>query len=272
MITTVVQAAAIWYDVDARGYRRDLLGRFVLDTWLPGADLATGPGDFSSFAIVPGPTVVRITSISEQELMGWDGLGSELVLLPVAADSRRQPAWVIVITNWGEQEVDPDLLLLCHVLGDLLGQVAANHARDIEKRLVGRIAQGDDSVDRLAGAVLDEIVRAVPAACGRLLTQANRDEKVRTLASAGGEWPDAASPSITAGQAILAPERLSVPVAAGPQGVAVLDLRSLGGVGFTVGQAMLAEAASLVIGAWLTGAVSFKAPYFRPVESQERLR
>ena len=32
----LVQAAAVWYDVDARVYRRDLSGDFVLDTWLPG--------------------------------------------------------------------------------------------------------------------------------------------------------------------------------------------------------------------------------------------
>ena len=32
----LIHATAIWYDVDARIYRRDLAGDFVLDSWLPG--------------------------------------------------------------------------------------------------------------------------------------------------------------------------------------------------------------------------------------------
>src|SRR5688572_11211130 len=46
LIMTIIQAAAIWHEVDARAYRRDLHGRFVVDVRLPGADLSMGPRDF----------------------------------------------------------------------------------------------------------------------------------------------------------------------------------------------------------------------------------
>ena len=86
LVMTVVQAAAIWHDVDARAYRRDLQGRFVLDVRLPGADLSVGPRDFSAFSVVSGP----VTRIYVGRRTGTAGLERPGRRIGAAADCRKR--------------------------------------------------------------------------------------------------------------------------------------------------------------------------------------
>jgi hypothetical protein len=220
LVMTVVQAAAIWHDVDARAYRRDLQGRFVLDVSLPGADLSVGPRDFSAFSVVSGP-VTRISSVGEQEQLGWNDLAGELALLPIASSAQAQPRWVLAIPIETDAMVSSNLLLLCEMLGLCLDRMAARREQELRKRLIRDLVERDGAVADLANAALAEIVSFLGAAQGRLVTgvgagtDAAEGTEPRTMAEAGGEWAAGPTASLEPGQSLMTPRRLTMSFSVG---------------------------------------------------------
>lgn len=104
LVTSLIQAGAVWYDLDARAYRRELNGRFVLEAWLPGADVTNDPRELDVDAVLApgGPT--RISSINELEQHGWQSVQGELVLVPiVSADMIRR---ILVVGGPLEPDVE----------------------------------------------------------------------------------------------------------------------------------------------------------------------
>ncbi len=253
LVDAVVQAAAIWYDLDARAYKRDLHGRFVLDTWLPGADLTFAPRDFSSFAIVLGSEVIRISSIAEQEQLGWKGLPGDLVMLPIPAGTQSRPRWVVVISDWRDSQVDPCLVMLCQILGAFLEQLAVRQIKEAQQRLLPWLVQSDESLEQVATAVLKELVDVVGAAQARLVVRATAEAQPRTLASVGGDWADTPLPALETGQSIISAKRIAVVLAVGPEAVAVVDMCPPADTEFTDTHGMLGEAGAMVLGVWLAG-------------------
>ena len=253
VVMTVVQAAAIWYEIDARAYRRDLQGRFKLDVWLPGADLTVGPRDFSAFSVVSGP-VTRISAIGEQEQLGWHDLSGELVLLPIVARSQAQPWWILAIRLETDATVSPNLLLLCEVLGLCLDRLAARRAQELRKRLVRILIERDDRVPHLANAALAQVVSFLGAAQGRLITDAGEGEaESRTMAADGGEWTAGPTPRLEPGQSEMTPRRLTMAFSVGNRATATIDLAASEESEFGVSQALLLETAVAVIRTWLAG-------------------
>ena len=270
VIMTVVQAAAIWHDVDARAYRRDLQGRFVLDVWLPGADLTIGPRDFSAFSVVSGP-ITRISSIAEQEQLGWHDMTRELVLLPIAASSQAQPRWVLAIPLETDARVATNLLLLCEVLGLCLDRMAARRAQDLRKRLIRDLVERDETVPSVANAAMAQVVSFLGAAQGRLVTgvagtEAADGSETRTMAEAGGEWTGGPTPNLGAGQSALTPRRLTAAFSVGTQAVATIDLTAPEKAPFTISHGVLLESAVGLIRTWLAGLLDGAAT--QPVEPE----
>jgi hypothetical protein len=256
LVMTVVQAAAIWHDVDARAYRRDLQGRFVLDVRLPGADLSVGPRDFSAFSVVSGP-VTRISTVGEQEQLGWNDLAGELALLPIAASGQAQPRWVLAIPIETDAMVSSNLLLLCELLGLCVDRMSARREQELRKRLVRDVVDRDDPVADLANAALAEIVGFVGAAQGRLVTGVSADsetaEGARTMASAGGEWTAGPTPALEPGQSLMTPRRLTMAFSVGNRAVAIIDVTASDGSDFGITHASLLESAVNVLKTWLAG-------------------
>ena len=79
----IVQAAAVWFDVDARIFQRDLAGDFVLHTTLPGAHVEEAAKRLGSHSFAGGADAVRLGPIPE---WGQSAGGSEVVLVPLSAD------------------------------------------------------------------------------------------------------------------------------------------------------------------------------------------
>jgi len=253
LIDAVVQAAAIWYDLDARAYKRDLHGRFVLETWLPGADLTSAPRDFSAFSVVTGPEVIRISSIAEQEQLGWQGLPGDLVMLPIPAGSQAQPRWVVVISDWRDSHVDPCLLMLCQILGAFLEQLAVKQVKKAQQRLLHLLVQSDESLAQAATAVLNELVDVVGAAQARLVVRAAGEAQPRTVASVGGDWAETPLPTLEPGQSVVSAKRIAVALAMGQEVVAIVDMCPPTDTEFTDTHGMLGEAGAMVLGVWLAG-------------------
>ena len=253
LVDAVVQAAAIWYDLDARAYKRDLHGRFVLDTWLPGADLTSAPRDFSAFAIVTGPEVIRISSIAEQEQIGWYGLPGDLVMLPIPAGTQSQPRWVIVISDSRDAHVDPSVLMLCQLLGAFLEQTAVKQVQEGQRRLRDLLVQSDKPLEQVATAALQELVDIVGTAQARLVVRTVGEAQPRTLASVGGDGAEAPLPTVETDQSVVSAQRIAVARALGPDVVAVVDMCPPADTEFTDTQGMLGEAGAMVLGVWLAG-------------------
>ena len=74
LLGALIQAAAVWHDLDARAYRRDFQGRYQLDTWLPGADVASDPRTLDVQGIVTGDASARVSAIADLEQLGWRSL------------------------------------------------------------------------------------------------------------------------------------------------------------------------------------------------------
>jgi GGDEF domain-containing protein len=258
LVMTVVQAAAIWHDVDARAYRRDLHGRFVLDVRLPGADLSVGPHDFSAFSVLSGP-MTRISSIGEQEQLGWNDLSGELALLPIAASSQGQPRWVLAIPVETDAVVSSNLLLLCQLLGLCLDRMAARRHQELRKRLIRELVDRDDGVAELANAALAQVVSLLGAAQGRLVTgvsggtEPSEGTEPRTMAMVGGEWTAGPTASLEPGQSLITPRRLTTAFSVGTRAVAILDLTAPDAEEFSISHAALLESAVGVMRTWLAG-------------------
>ncbi len=285
VVMTVLQAAAIWHDVDARAYRRDLLGRFVLDVWLPGADLTMGPRDFSVFSVNVGP-IARISSTVEQQQLGWHNLSGELVLMPVTLSSQVQPRWVLAVPMRADVAVPSNLLLLCEALGQSLSQMEARRNRELRFRLGTELIGPKKKVSQLATVALEQLASTLGAERARLLMGpggpvASDAGQLRTMASTGGEWTAGPLPTLATGRSLLAPTRMTVQVAIAANAVAILDMTALPDADFTVGKAVLLEAAVGVFKMWLAGVLQGTAagaeeadrpPRFEPRIVEELVR
>lgn len=258
VVMTVVQAAAIWHDVDARAYRRDLQGRFVLNGWLPGADLTAGPRDFSAFSVVSSP-LTRISSTVEQEQLGWHNLPGELVLLPIAAGSEIQPRWVLAIPLEADSVVPPNLLILCDVLSLCLDRMARQRGQELTKRVTRELTERHEPMAQLATAAVAQTVGVLGAAQGRLLmdvgaaTDSPEATESWTLAAAGGEWTAGPAPNLGPGQSLLTARRLTLAFSVGARAVAMLDVVAAEDAEFNIGHGVLLEWAVGAIRPWLAG-------------------
>jgi diguanylate cyclase with GGDEF domain len=274
LVLTVVQAAAIWHDVDARAYRRDLAGRFVLDVRLPGADLSVGPRDFSAFSVVSGP-VTRISTVGEQEQLGWNDLAGELALLPIASSGQAQPRWVLAIPIETDAMVSSNLLLLCEMLGLCLDRMAARRDQELRKRLTRDLVDREDPVAELANTALAQIVGFLGATQGRLMTGTSsagdtpESAEPRTMAEAGGEWAAGPPAQLEPGQSLMTPKRLTMAFSVGNRAMTLIDLTAPEGADFGITHASLLESAVGVLRTWLAGVLDGAAAQAVEVMSAE---
>src|SRR4051812_38310240 len=88
----IVQAAAIWFDVDARIFQRDLAGDFVLHTALPGAHVVDSARRLGSHWTTGLTDAVRTGPIPEWAPTAG---GSEVVLVPLSAGP--DPDWILAL-------------------------------------------------------------------------------------------------------------------------------------------------------------------------------
>ena len=113
MLNALLQAAAIWYDADARIYRRDLAGRFELHGLLPGARVAPGSAQLDPSLVGRDTGVARLTSAGE---LTEAVFGHEAVLVPLSGESGVD--WVLAL--FGQVPADADAMLA--TLGRIAGR------------------------------------------------------------------------------------------------------------------------------------------------------
>jgi hypothetical protein len=251
LIDAVLQAAAVWYDLDARAYRRDLSGRDRLEMWLPGTELEADPRELTAGALVSPEQATHISSMADFEQIGWHNAQAEVVLVPIAPRGRIR--WTLVVPGAIDRDTEAMLTLVCRTAASVLDKLDSEDARGLNSRLAESLAQANAAVAPVADAVLAELMAATGAVRGTLAIRRRAADKVSVLAARGDVGRAGPEFDVFAGQPRLAPERLALALGLGGRAEATVDLGSGPTTPFTVRAAALAEAGVPLIGAWLTG-------------------
>jgi hypothetical protein len=255
LVEGLIQAAAVWYDLEARAYRRDLNGRYVLEVWLPGTDVSQDPPvlDISGLKTSDGPT--HISSISEIEQFGWHAVQGELLLLPVAAGGVVR--WLVVVGGTVEREIESTLMLVCRSAGGVIDQLTAQRGRDLQERLVRRMEEGQATFPERARQILDEYVSAVGAAAGRLVVHSGG--RSQSIAAVGEGWEAVPMVPLPAGATEVSSLRVALALSLGNGATAMIELAAVPGRPLTIEQAQAARTGAGVLGVWLAGVSSAAA-------------
>ncbi|MBP7572211.1 MAG: hypothetical protein KBA95_19320 [Acidobacteria bacterium] len=253
LVESLIQAAAVWYDLDARAYRRGLDGRFRLAIHLPGADVADDPVTLDARPVLTGDAPCRLTSLSELEQLGWRGQQIEVLLLPVpVAETVR---WIVAVSGPVDRDVEDLLLLVCRTAGAAIERQDARRARDVAACLGRRMSRGREAFQARARGLVEEVCLLLSAGAGRLSVRVG-DRRALTLATTGDGWDGSTPPAIQAGSATLEPSRLVFGLALGNEGVGIFEIAAVPERPFTPERAVAARSAADAVGAWLCGVSS----------------
>jgi hypothetical protein len=251
LLLSLIQAAAIWYDVDARVYRRELNGRFSLEASLPGADVTNDPREIDVDAVLKPDAPTHISSINELEQHGWQSVQGEVLLLPIASEDVVR--WVLVAAGPVERDVEATLMVVCRSAGAVLDHIGERRGHEVRARLVRRMATATGAFPPSVRAVVNEYLDTVAAAAVRVAMMRPSQRPVM-LHSAGGElWAGAELPQLSAGAVELSTHRIAVGLALGHGATGVIELLASPDTPFTVERADAALVGADVLGAWLAG-------------------
>jgi hypothetical protein len=257
LIQALIQAAAVWYDLDARAYRRDVRGRYVMEMWLPGADVEADPRemDVNGLLTADGPT--HVSSVQEMEQLGWHTLQGDVLLLPIpGADVAR---WLIVVTGPVEREVETTLMLVCRAAGAVIDQLTLRGSRAVQERLARRMTEGPAAFAVRARGVLHEYLTAVGASAGRISVRPASGQPL-TLVKQGDGW-SVALPVMAAGSSDIRADRMAFAFALGADASLVIELLAFADAPFGVSQGHTARSGAGVLSTWLAGVWAGAAGY-----------
>jgi hypothetical protein len=251
LILSLIQAAAVWYDLDARAYRRELSGRFVLEAWLPGADVALDPQELDVDAVLTTDAATHISSINELEQYGWQSVQGEVLLLPIAAaDMVRR---MLVLAGPVDREVEATLMLVCRSAGSVLDHLAVRRGNAVRDRLVRCMAVSAGPFQACVRSVIQEYLGAVEAASARVAVTRPGHPTV-TLYSTGGETLNAQPvPALMPGAVEVSTERIALGFALGNGANGVIELMATLARPFTIERAQAARVGAEVLSIWLSG-------------------
>ena len=183
----LVQAAAVWFDVDARIYRRNLNGDFVLDTWLPGVQPYAASTRLASHLIGNETDLRRLTSAGELGELGNIHAGhsdNEAVLVPLT--SGRRADWVLALIGTVPREADGVLRLIGRVAGAQFSLLAVRRREEARLQFEALVAQTTKAPELVAIRVLHSLVQAVNASSGSLTQAVPQPPPAPGAATRGG--------------------------------------------------------------------------------------
>jgi hypothetical protein len=244
----LVQAAAVWFDVDARIYRRDLAGDFVIHNWLPAAEPEEASRRLDISMLGSEREVRRLNAGAE--VGGFALSGGDVVLIPLAGTSRTD--WIMTLAGIVPPEADSVFQVVGRVVGLQLEVLQARRADDVRRRFEAVVRQSSLAAERIALQLVGELAQITNASGASLTLVAHSG--TRRIVSLG---PPAEDPRIAPGDTwIMSAQQFVCGLALGASQRAVLELRAREGGGFTIQQADLTVTCAQVLQTWLVGAVS----------------
>jgi hypothetical protein len=249
----LVQAAAVWFDVDARIYHRDLAGHFVLHNWLPAAEPDEASKRLDVHVLGTEREVKRIAPSPELGSLAFSG--GEVVLIPLAGTSRTD--WVMTLSGNVPSEADSVFQVVGRVVGVQLESLQSRRIDEARRKFETIIRQSGLAAERIALQLVGELAKATNASGASMTLVTNGD--TRRIVSLG---PPAEDPRVAPGDTwVMSGDRFVCGLALGAQQRAVLELRPAPGNRFSTHAADVTVTCAHVLQTWLVGAVSsFKDP------------
>ncbi len=247
LMQALVQAAAVWFDVDARVYRRDLSGDFFLQNWLPGVEPDQASRRLDVQVIGIDREVKRLAP--SHELGGLASLGGETLVVPLAGLGRADS--VMTLSGAVPAEADSVFQVVGPVVGTHLDSIRSRRVDAARRRYETVISQPGHVAERIAVQIVAELVQSVSAS-GASLTLVNNAD-TRRIVSFG---PPAEEPAATSNGSVLTPDRFVCGLALGNGHRAVLEVRPAAGTKFSTEAADATTTCAEVLQTWLVGAVS----------------
>ena len=251
LVQALVQAAAVWFDLDVRAYHRELSGRFVLGLRLPGAPADGSPEEIDAAGFLKGSSAIRLSSMADLEQLGWHNVQHEVLVLPLARG--REVDWLLLAVDPVGSEAESTLSVACGIAGGVLERLQQSSERKTEARVARRLADGHGSVPALAQNALEELVAGVGASRARLVLKPEAASQPVTLALVGPSLDSLEATDLVPGARRVSPECLVLARRVTGGGVAVVSLGAAAGARFGPADLRLAEAGAGVLAAWLGG-------------------
>ncbi len=248
----LVQAAAVWYDVDARVYHRNLAGDLALHTWLPGVTPTAEPRNLNAHLLGNDGSLVRIETWGG---LGDDGSGHEAVLVPLTVGERAD--WVLALIGSVPSEADSVLRLVGRVAGTQLASIVNRRAQDARARFETLLKDPTKAPELVAMRIVHELAHMVKASSVSLMLK--KDGQARRIAAIGSASQDGSASAIF--DRLYSPDHLVRVLTLGADDLAALELRPASGSPFTAEAVTVTEACVSVLQPWLLGSLaSLDAP------------
>lgn len=259
----IVQAAAVWFDVDARIYQRDLAGDFVLHTSLPAAHIDDAAKRLNSLWLTGAGEMRRIGAIPEWGLQG--GGSAEVAVVPLASSAGAE--WVLALVGSVPEDADAILPVLGRIAGVQLDSLRARRRERTREVFESRLSQTDTAPELLVVHAIRELVQMTSAASAALTL--NRRGRLRRLVRVGAFSPEPVALAAGPGEWLFASDQFvcSLPIASGVS--ATLEMRPASGESFTPDAALVTSVAARVLQTWLVGAEPSLAEQSVSVEAMQ---
>lgn len=253
----VVHAAAVWFDVDARIYSRDLSGDLVLHTNLPGTPDASSSDRLSSLLVDEGPRMKRFTSTADVDGLRWAVPQALLVPIPVEGSA----PWVLALGGGFTAEAETVFQTMAETMGLHLSRLSASRAADVRRRLESIVEAPNRAVELAAMDVLRQLMAETGARSGVVtLFDADGSRRVAAVGSSAGTSSLPAAP-------LVASDQIVYPMAIGPGVDAVIELIPAPDAAFGPQARLAVREAGLVLQRVLSGAAGRPPAVAERVES-----
>jgi hypothetical protein len=244
----IVQAAAVWFDVDARIFQRDLAGGYLLHTALPGAQVEESAKRLDPRWLEGAVDSVRLGSIAE---WGQFTGGSEVVLVPLSVGDS-SPDWVLALIGSFPADAESLFAVLGRIVGAQLETIRSRRRDRTRERFESLVEQGGAVPELLAVRMVRELTDMTAASSASLIL--NRQGRQRRVVVIGTSPEPPAEPMDASGAWRFTPTEFVCTLPLGDSVFATLDLRAPSEAPFAPDAELVVRTAARVLQSWLAGA------------------
>jgi hypothetical protein len=243
----LVQAAAVWFDVDARIYQRDLAGDFLLHSSLPGAQIDEAAQRLNSLWVAGAGEMRRLGSVPE---WAHGPAGHDAILVPLAGSTSSD--WILTLVGAVGEEAESLFPILGRVAGLQLEAVRTRRADRTRDRFEALVRQTEIAPELQVVHIVRELVALTGAGSAALTL--NRRGRLRRLVCIGAFAPEPVALAAASGESLFAADQFVCALPLAPGVSATLEMRPQTGEFFAPDAALVTRVAARVLQTWLVGA------------------
>ena len=245
ILRATIQAAAVWFDLDARVYRRTAAGEFVPHMYLPGAPIVSQRN-------IPASTIddirdaLRVTSVADLDALGLSGEGA--VVLPIGPG---KTDLALVLAGSLPTDVELTFGAITRVAAHLLQRARTRTAADLRKAVLAVLADTSATPDLTLAQALMLLADRCQAVSGTVT--AHGREAAKTLAVVGRAAPSLVPVADGEAHVTVEGDRMATTLTAGPDLSIVIELGQPRAGEFDQTTCYAFERAGEVLQAWISG-------------------